>query len=271
MSLENSDKNVPKKENLQAQTTGDLINQNAGEKNATLRTLAFGSSYGIVNAKASNSFNASPQHYLSLSPQIIANFDIWVTEVNYGYGIDGTIAASHFYNKFYPQYFRKDPIRVNGICRHEAEYNALATFIRKQQVNASVDENNLLELEIPGAGIRVIGVIPNFVGGIVSDNTGIPIAPDFQFEFIVFRDLNDPTDSNAQFGPGEYQISTFLKDPAIQINDSGVSYAIYSPSVNGGPVQPFNLEAKKYKKVQWWARSNPNEDINNGTNGARGS
>lgn len=263
MSLENSDKQRP--------NTQDLINKNAGTKNATLRTLAIGSSYGIVNSKDLNSFNSSPQNYLSLSPQQIANFDLWVTEVNYGYGVDGVTAASHFYNKFYAQYFRKDPIRINGICRHEAEYNALATFIRKQQVNASVDENNLLELEIPGAGIRAIGVIPNFVGGIVSDNTGIPVAPDFQFEFIVFRDLNDPADSNASFAPGEYQISTFLKDPAIQINDSAVSYAIYSPSVNNGPVKPFNLEAKKYQKVKWWANSNPNEDVNGGTNGARGS
>lgn len=262
MSLENSNKHAPQ--------NNDLINKNAGNKNAVLRTLAAGSSYGIVNSKELQRFNYTKESDPT-APQKVVNFDLWVTEVNYGYGMDGVMATSHFYNRFYAQYFRKDPIKVSGICRHEAEYNALATFIRKQQVNATIDSNNLFELEIPGAGVRAIGVIPNFVGGIISDNTGIPVAPNFQFEFIVLRDLNDPSDSNGAFDSNDFQISTFFKDPAIQINDTQITYPIYSPTTGAGPVKPFNLEAKKYQKVKWWQNANPNEDINNGTNGGRGS
>lgn len=262
----------PKNQQKAFPETKHLINKKAVDKEgrpqkATLKTLAYGSRFGSVSGETLKTINYSNQ---DLSPytisQTISTFDLWVTEVNFGYGITGRTAASQYYNKFYSQYYRKNPIQVKGICKNEIEYNELATFIRKQQVNVTADSNNMLQLEVPGGGINAIGIIPNFNGGVDSKKQGIPIAPDFVFDFIVVRDLTDKKDSSQI--KDEYQISYFTNNnPLTSINDVPTRYAIYSKNSDGG-FKPFNL--KNYVSPKTSGTQDPNSAINGGAGGARG-
>ena len=244
-------------------TVDQLINRKAKGK-AFLKRLSYGSGSYPSNSVGFNVSAADnrPNYRQFTSPQDTTQFDLWVTEVSYGYQLVGSDAASRFYNKFYPQYFRKNPIQVQGVCRDEIEYNALAKFIREQQVNATIDHNNLFLLEIPGAGIKAIGVIPNFQAGIDSQNQGIPVAPEFNFEFIVFRDLTDIVDSSFDYGNASF--SSFQNNNGREIVDDPKLPAIYSK--DKGSIKPFNPPKRPSTSP-----NNSTEGINNGTNGARGS
>lgn len=250
-------------ENKPQPTKEQLINEKAIGK-AFLKRISYGTgSYPT----GSNGFNVSASDNKAdyakfTSPQDTTQFDLWITEVLYGYQLIGSNAASRFYNKFYPQYFRKNPIQVKGVSRDETEYNALAKFIREQQVNATIDHNNLFLLEIPGAGIRAIGAIPSFQAGIDAQNQGIPVAPEFSFEFVVFRDLTDIVDSNFDYGNASF--SSFQKNNGREIVDDPTLPAIYSK--DKGSIKPFNPSKRPLA-----SSTNPTEGINNGTNGARGS
>ncbi len=252
------DKKVP--------TEKDLININAGKRNAFLKKLAFDKYPSANGAFQGRAFNTSAQDISKNSdpsytlPQTTESFDLWVTEINYGYGLTGSNAASRFYNRFYPQYFRKNPIQVKGVCRDEVEYNDLAKFIREQQVNATIDHNNLFLLQIPGGGIRSIGVVSSFQSGISVQNQGIPIAPEFNFEFIVFRDLTDAFDSQYN---GNTKFSYFKNSSTIEI-DTGRSPAIFS--TDAGSIKPFNPKKRPSAPL-----TDPTDGINGGTDGAKGS
>jgi len=245
--------------------TNELINRSAGERKAFLKRLSYGNysdvGRGVVAFNSTASDVAKNNDPKFTMPQNTESFDLWVTEVGYGYGLTGASAASRFYNKFYSQYFRKDPIQVKGVCRDESEYNALAKFIRETQVNATIDHNNLFLLQIPGAGIRCIGLVSAFQAGISVKNQGIPVAPEFNFEFIVFRDLTDAYD--AQYSTNA-EFSSFTNTPTVTIDEGKKIPAVFS--TDAGSIKPFNPKARPTAST-----TDPTEGLNGGTNGARGS
>lgn len=243
-------KNIPK--------TEELINQKALGK-AFLKRVAYGK-----DTYASNSlgFNYDQKRSNYTAPQDSSQFDLWVTEVNFGYSLIGSNAASRFYNKFYPQYFRKNPIQIKGVCRDEAEYNYLAKFIREQQVNATIDHNNLLLLAIPAAGIKAIGIIPEFQAGISTQNLGIPTAPEFTFEFVVFRDLLDSIDADPS--KSLLRISAFESNRNRQIVDDSTFPAIFSK--DAGKIKPYNPPNRTRQN-----NVSSELNINSATNGAKGN
>ena len=241
-----------------------LINKNAGERKAFLKKISYGtdsySQSGQLGFNQAASDNKEEYRKFTL-PQDTASFDLWVLEVNYGYGLVGQNAVSRFYNKFYPQYFKRNPFQIKGLCKDEAEYNALAKFIREQQVNATIDHNNLLLLEVPGAGIRSIGMVSAFQAGVSTQNQGIPVAPEFKFEFIVFRDLTDAYDS--QYNKNTH-FSYFTNAPSIKINEGEKTPAIFT--TDEGSIKPFTPSEKPTPP-----KRSPTEGINGGTNGAKGA
>lgn len=165
-------------------------------------------------------------------------FDLWVTEANTGYGMKGVNATSRYFKKFYSQSYEQKNIVVNGVCVDEAEYNHLASFIREQQVDATTDHNNLLYLEIPPAGIKAVGLINSFNGGVTTENTGVMIAPTFTFEFFVVKNLNDRFDNNFL---NDYVFSTTLK--VNQQNNLIVNTANYSVA-RMFSIDPYNQTIK---------------------------
>jgi hypothetical protein len=122
-------------------------------------------------------------------------FNLWITQTMSGFGIKGPSFSSHYYKKFYPQSFEQMPIAVSGVCVDEVEYNYLAAFVREQQVAMTVDYNNLFRLEIPAANVDALGFISKFTGGVSVENTGVPLAPVYTFDFQVFKNLNDSNDT----------------------------------------------------------------------------
>ena len=243
----------------------ELINQNAREEKAFLKRLSYGNYKDVgpdviaFNSTASDIKNHNDPRFTM--PQNTESFDLWVTEVTYGYGLTGATASSRFYNKFYSQYFRKDPLQVKGVCKDELEYNELAKFIRETQVNATIDHNNLFLLRVPGAGIRSIGMVSAFQAGISVKNQGVPVAPEFNFEFIVFRDLTDAYD--AQYSTNA-QFSSFTNVPGVTIDEGKKIPAVFS--TDDGSIKPFNPKRRPSAST-----TDPTEGINDGTNGARGS
>jgi len=244
-----------------------LINKNAGERKAFLKKISYGtdsySQSGQLGFNQAASDNKEEDRKFTL-PQDTASFDLWVLEVNYGYGLVGQNAVSRFYNKFYPQYFKRNPFQIKGLCKDEAEYNALAKFIREQQVNATIDHNNLFLLEIPGAGVRSLGVVMSFQAGVSVQNQGIPVAPEFVFEFVIFRDLTDPHDINFNRNA---KFSEFIKYPTNKtatIKDGQKIPAIFS--TDAGAIKPFNPARQPFT-----SNNDPISGINDGTKGAKGS
>lgn len=118
-------------------------------------------------------------------------FDLWITEASYGYSTIGPSAVSKYYSRTYTHSFRLTPASIKGICRDENEYDDLGDFIREGQIAVSRDHRNVFRLYIPGAKIDYIGVIESFQGGFNANNRGIPLAPRFEFDFTIFKDLND--------------------------------------------------------------------------------
>jgi hypothetical protein len=91
-------------------------------------------------------------------------------------------------------------------------------------------------LEVPASGIRCIGLIPSFKGGIETQNSGIPIAPEYNFEFIVLRDLNDTNDT--AFNDELMEFSKAINQPKQQrINDDFSLPAMFSVNLKGGDIK----------------------------------
>jgi hypothetical protein len=122
---------------------------------------------------------------------ISSRFDLWVTEVNYGFNVSGPAAVSKYYKRHYTQTINLTPVSVQGICYDENEYDDLASFIREGQVAASTEPKNTFRLFIPAAKVDCLGVVGGFKGGFISNNSGVPVAPQFQFDFVIFKDLKD--------------------------------------------------------------------------------
>ena len=120
-----------------------------------------------------------------------SRFDLWVTEANYGFNVSGPTAISQYYRRHYTQAINLTPISVKGVCSDENEYDDLASFIREGQVAATAEPKNTFRLFIPGAKIDCLGVVDVFRGGFITNNTGVPVAPKFEFNFIIFKDLKD--------------------------------------------------------------------------------
>lgn len=120
-----------------------------------------------------------------------SRFDLWITEAKYGYSVVGPTAVSKYYTRTYTHSFKLTPANVQGVCRDENEYDDLADFIREGQIAASQNAENVFRLYIPAAKIDYIGVIESFQGGFNAQNRGVPIAPKFNFDFTIFKDLND--------------------------------------------------------------------------------
>lgn len=260
-----------------AGTNQAFLKKVSGRKVAESGEILIKESPDFENRPSFNPVQGSDLEYTI--PQQNEKFELWITEVNYGYGINGQFATSRLYNKFYPQYFTKNPIQVKGICKDEVEYNKLATFIRQQQVNVTIDYNNLFVLEIPAAAIRCFGVVDNFVAGVSSEDVGIPVAPEFNFNFIVFRDLNDPKDSILTESKASFS-TLYNRDRNIIINDDAQLPAIFSTKAIGGDVKPqVPKTVPKYSEWLGKRKSTPRlatqwrrlRAINNGTNGAKGS
>lgn len=141
-------------------------------------------SYGRTNDANLNSPNNTTASYMS-------RFDLWITEVTYGFMTGGPVATSKYYKRHYTQAFALTPITVTGICYNENEYDDLSAFIREGQVSLSQDPNNVFRLYVPAAKVDVVGAIELMKGGFISDNKGMTVAPKFQFDFLIFIDLND--------------------------------------------------------------------------------
>lgn len=141
-----------------------------------------------ANLNAANNFKIDKEAYKEL---YVSRFDLWITEAAYGFAVGGPKAVSKYYSRYYTQAFGLTPISVKGVCANENEYDDLADFIREGQVALSQEPKNVFRLYIPAAKIDCLGAIDTFRGGFVTNNTGIPVAPEFEFGFIVFLDLND--------------------------------------------------------------------------------
>jgi len=120
-----------------------------------------------------------------------SRFDIWITEAKYGYSAIGPSAVSKYYTRTYTHSFKLTPANVQGVCRDENEYDDLADFIREGQIASSQNAENVFRLYIPAAKIDYLGVIESFQGGFNAQNKGVPVAPKFNFDFTIFKDLND--------------------------------------------------------------------------------
>ena len=121
----------------------------------------------------------------------VSRFDLWITEATYGYSVAGPTAVSKYYTRTYTHSFKLTPANIKGRCRDENEYDDLADFIREGQIKVSQNPENLFRLYIPGAKIDYLGVIEVFRGGFDANNKGVPVAPEFEFDFTIFKDLND--------------------------------------------------------------------------------
>lgn len=146
-------------------------------------TYAFNSNRGYAN---NENINTQGENTATSS-----RFDLWVTEVNYGLSVSGPTAISQYYKRHYTQTINLTPISVEGICYDENEYDDLASFIREGQVAATMEPKNTFRLFIPGAKVDCLGVVDVFKGGFITNNTGVPVAPKFTFNFIIFKDLKD--------------------------------------------------------------------------------
>ena len=183
-----------------AKVTVPFNNRNINE------TYAFHSNRGYT---ANENINTQGEN-----TAISSRFDLWVTEVNYGFSVSGPTAISQYYRRHYTQSINLTPISVKGVCSDENEYDDLASFIREGQVAATAEPKNTFRLFIPGAKVDCIGVVDVFRGGFITNNTGVPVAPKFEFNFIIFKDLKDKIQNF-----GRNSISTVIKG---QSNQSGI-------------------------------------------------
>jgi hypothetical protein len=138
-------------------------------------------------------------------------FDLWITEVNYGFSVGGPRAASKFYSRNYTQSFQLTPVSVTGMCYNENEYDDLGDFIREGQVALAQEPKNVFRLNIPEAKVDVIGAVGLFNAGFKSGNQGVPIAPQFRFDFIIFKDLKDSRQTMG--ATAKTVIANFNEDP----------------------------------------------------------
>jgi hypothetical protein len=160
----------------------EVLEEASKDINKYRKTLTDNASRGYYNNEGLN---------VTRRDTAISRFDLWITEATYGYSVAGPTAVSKYYSRNYTHSFKLTPASVKGRCRDENEYDDLADFIREGQIAISQNPENLFRLYIPGAKIDYLGVIEVFRGGFNANNKGVPLAPEFQFDFTIFKDLND--------------------------------------------------------------------------------
>jgi hypothetical protein len=196
----------------------------------------------------------------------VSRFDLWVEEVTYGFAVSGPKAASKYYTRYYSQAFNPSPLSVAGICYDENEYDDLADFIREGQVALADEPKNVFRLFIPSAKLDCLGAIDSFVGGFQSNNTGIPVAPKFKFNFIIFKDLRDNVQSVGS--TARTVIENFNKDPywvgkyKSYKDDYIVGQLIQETHKNPSPAQVKAAVNIAQKKVDAAAKQAKNALIN---------
>lgn len=189
------DPTIHRKKN--APTNDDLIQKGNTTHAFIAKTVTpFNNSRGISNQEfnelaGKGFYDASDIISGTGNPSMYSRFDLWITEVSYGFAAANQTAVSKYYTRSYSRSLKLTPISVQGICYNENEYDDLADFIREGQVAISQEPKNTFRLYIPAAKIDCIGVIETFQGGFNPNNQGVPTAPRFQFDFIIFKDLND--------------------------------------------------------------------------------
>ena len=195
----------------------------------------------------------------------VSRFDLWVEEVNYGFSVSGPKAASKYYTRHYSQSLNLTPLAVSGICYDENEYDDLADFIREGQVALADEAKNVFRIFVPAAKIDCLGAITEFSGGFQSNNTGIPVAPKFRFNFIIFKDLRDSSQSIGS--TAKTLIENFNKDPywvgkfKTYKNDYIVGQLIQETTKNPPNSQQRTAERVAAKKAVVAAASNVNKAL----------
>jgi hypothetical protein len=241
-----------------------LINKSVSGKKAYLRKL----NSSNKDVYGQNGVNNNGQSYKSPQPE--HKFDLWVTEVNYGYSMKGVDATSRYYKKYYPQAYGQLPISVRGTTINEKEYNYLASFIREQQTDVTTDHNNLLLLEIPAAGVNAVGLIESFIGGVQSNGQGIPVAPEFEFSFTVIESLNDYKDTHDDDGKSFSQVMLPLigGEKVVLITDESFQLELmYKKRQVDGVIKPSTNPKPAPKRP---SKTGKKDSTKNGTRDTRG-
>jgi hypothetical protein len=245
-------------------TADQLINKSVAGQKSYLRKLNYNNDdvYGHVG------FNNNGGSYID--PQQQEKFDLWVTEVNYGHAMKGIDATSRYYKKYYAQAYHLLPVSVRGTTINEKEYSLLASFIREQQTDLTTDHNNLLLLDIPAAGIKAVGFIESFVGGVQSNNQGIPVAPEFEFSFVVVENLNDYKDTHDDGirSFSEVMYLTSSKENVVLVTDESFQLQVmYKGAGIPGDIKPAKNPRPPSNTGSTGVANNA---INSGTNSSRG-
>ena len=248
--------------NKPAPTTQETVNDSVAGKKAYLKKLNYDSS----DVYGHSGFNNNQSTYIKEQPE--QNFDLWVTEVNYGYAMKGINSTSKYYKKYYPQAFAHLPIVVRGTTINEKEYNYLASFIREHQVDLATDYNNLLLLDIPAAGVNAIGLIESFIGGVKSNGQGIPVAPEFEFSFTVISDRTDDKDSHDDGRSfSTVNLYTSTNDNVVLITDENFQLEVmYQNPQPSGSITPSKAPNKTSNKSKVGSKNK----VKQGTKNTRG-
>ena len=118
--------------------------------------------------------------------------DLYVTEVNYGYAIEGEEHTSKYYSRFYPTSAVLRDVTVNGIARDEREYEDLAFWIRNVQSDIARGYISHMGLRVPATGIDIWGHIPMFNVSIGGYGNPVPVGIQYQFRMVIIKDKTDP-------------------------------------------------------------------------------
>lgn len=118
--------------------------------------------------------------------------DLYITEINYGYAIEGQDHVSKYYSRFYPTSAVLRDVAVTGLVRDEREYEDLAYWIRNVQSDIARGYISHMGLRVPATGIDIWGHIPNFTVSIGGYGNPVPVAIPFQFNMVIIKDNTDP-------------------------------------------------------------------------------
>lgn len=145
------------------------------------------------------------------TPQVdgASYFDLYITEVNYGYSVQGEWHTAKYYTRFYPKSFSYENIRVKGIAIDERDYDDLLNWIRQVQVDIARGATAYMYLQIPATNLQIWGFIPTMPGKVGVDSP-IPVGIEYNFDFVVIRDISDKF---SQLTVPSHQGQFFDRDP----------------------------------------------------------
>lgn len=199
------------------------------------------------------------------TPQIDAAsyFDLYITEVSYGYSVGGDWHTSKYYSRFYPKSFTYENIRVKGIAIDERDYDDLIEWVRQVQVDIARGATAYMYLQIPSTNLQIWGFIPTMPGKVGVDSP-IPVGIEYSFEFVVIRDISDqfsqltiPSHSGQFFDSDPYWITkydTFKNDFFVTEVMAQLKTASKSSVKTGKKVKASVLEEVYKTDVTFWFR-----------------